>query len=137
MLLSYKVIEGLLLLSYIVILLHHTSAMSSLYNLACVLPIGCVVLVYIGDFQCKNRNNDAYDASGDNVHGMVEIVTDPSERDPERQHRYAELEEGTDDLEDPDAPVDELETGTGEAVQSGLKVEHEEGGAVEAERAVA
>jgi len=74
--------------------------------------------------------------AGDDVHGMMKVVTDASERDPEREDDDGELNEGSEDLQDTETYVDEFERTLGKVGESGLEIHDEKGAAIEAEGGV-
>ena len=74
---------------------------------------------------------DANQCTGDNVVRMVEVVTDPRQADPEGKGDHGELDEGSEDLDDPVEGPDAHVVHVGEVCKSGLEVYYEEGGTEE------
>ena len=64
---------------------------------------------------------------------MMEVVADPRQADPEGEGDHGELDEGSEDLDDPVEGPDAHVVHVWEVCQSGLEVDYEEGGTEEGE----
>ena len=82
-----------------------------------------------GDEGKSHSNN----STCENIHGVVEIVTDSCQADPEGEDDHGKLDEGSEDLE---SPVDYSNWSTlvaGEVTESCLEINNEKHPTVEAE----
>ena len=63
------------------------------------------MLTDVGDDKCENAKDDSNNTSGNNIHWMMKIITDPCECNPEGKNEDGELEEWPDDLKNLDSSV--------------------------------
>ena len=62
---------------------------------------------------------------------MMEVVADPRQADPEGEGDHGELDEGSEDLDDPVEGPDAHVVHLGEVCQPGLEIDNEKGGTEE------
>ena len=86
--------------------------------------------------KCKEPEDNSNNTTSDNIHGVVEVVTDPSEGYPESKNGDTKLHKGPNHLENLYTSVHKFQGGFWELVEPCLEVEDKEGGTVKAEGTV-
>ena len=85
------------------------------------------------DNESDDGKCDANNSSHDYIKGVMKVITDPCQADPERKDDHSKLEEGSDDLDWSCKPPEAGVVDPGEVIETGLEIDDEEHAAVETE----